>query len=304
MFLWQKGLKAEGDRFKAYWKESMQPGNERYSVQIWYRFAQHKLALLGLLVTLLLIIISIIAPWIAPYNPSLVMDQFSAPPSANHWLGTDQVGRDVLSRLIYATRISMIVGFGAVAIYVTIGTVIGLVAGYFGGWIDMIVMRVTDVIMSFPYLIIILVVVSVLGSGLGTIVLVLSLFSWPTVARLVRGSVMTIRHLDYVQASIVMGMGKTRILFRQILPNTLGPIIVNATFGVAGAILSEAGLSFLGMGIQPPIPSWGNMLTDAQSFSLLTDQPWLWLPAGIMLLITVLAINFVGDGLRDAFDPK
>jgi peptide/nickel transport system permease protein len=232
------------------------------------------------------------------------MDQFSAPPSANHWLGTDQVGRDVLSRLIYATRISMIVGFGAVAIYVTIGTVIGLIAGYFGGWIDMIVMRVTDVVMSFPYLIIILVVVSVLGSGLGTIVLVLSLFSWPTVARLVRGSVMTIRHLDYVQASIVMGMGKTRILFRQILPNTLGPIIVNATFGVAGAILSEAGLSFLGMGIQPPIPSWGNMLTDAQSFSLLTDQPWLWLPAGIMLLITVLAINFVGDGLRDAFDPK
>ena len=268
------------------------------------RFVKHKLAVVGFVVTLLLIFIAIFAPWLSPHSPYAVTAEFSAAPSASHWLGTDQVGRDVLARLLYATRVAVIVGFGTVAIYVTFGTVVGLLSAYLGGWVDLIVMRVTDMFMAFPYMMVILVVVSVLGPTLGTLVLVLALFSWPSIARLVRGSVLTLKQMDYVKAGIALGLSTPRIVFRHILPNALAPIIVNATFGVAAAIMAESGLSFLGMGVQPPTASWGNMLTDAQSISVMTDQPWLWLPPGIMILATVLAINFVGDGLRDALDPK
>ncbi|MBB6634804.1 oligopeptide ABC transporter permease [Cohnella thailandensis] len=268
------------------------------------RFVKHKMAVVGFVVTSLLILIAIFAPWLSPHSPYAVTAEFSAAPSASHWLGTDQVGRDVLARLIYATRVAVIVGFGTVAIYVTFGTVVGLLSAYLGGWVDMIVMRVTDMFMAFPYMMVILVVVSVLGPTLGTLVLVLALFSWPSIARLVRGSVLTLKQMDYVKAGIALGLSTPRIVFRHILPNALAPIIVNATFGVAAAIMAESGLSFLGMGVQPPTASWGNMLTDAQSISVMTDQPWLWLPPGIMILVTVLAINFVGDGLRDALDPK
>ncbi|OAB30060.1 peptide ABC transporter permease [Paenibacillus macquariensis subsp. defensor] len=277
---------------------------EQYTQQIIRRFRKNRLAVAGLVVIILLIFTGLFAPWLTPHNPNEVTAVFSASPSTTHLLGTDQVGRDVLSRLIYATRISLIVGFITVSIYVTIGTILGLISAYYGGWMDMIVMRLTDIFMSFPYLMVILVVVSILGSSLTTIILVLALFSWPTVARLVRGSVLSLKELDYVKAGVALGLSPARILFSHILPNALGPIIVNATFGVAAAILSEAGLSFLGMGIQPPTPSWGNMLSDAQSLTVLTNQLWLWVPAGSILLVTVLAINFMGDGLRDALDPK
>jgi len=277
---------------------------ERYTQQIIRRFRKNRLAVAGLIVIILLIFTGLFAPWLTPHNPNEVTAVFSAPPSSTHLLGTDQVGRDVLSRLIYATRISLIVGFITVSIYVTIGTILGLISAYYGGWMDMIVMRLADIFMSFPYLMVILVVVSILGSSLTTIILVLALFSWPTVARLVRGSVLSLKELDYVKAGVAIGLSPARIMFSHILPNALGPIIVNATFGVAAAILSEAGLSFLGMGIQPPTPSWGNMLSDAQSLTVLTNQLWLWVPAGSILLVTVLAINFMGDGLRDALDPK
>ncbi|OAB43097.1 oligopeptide ABC transporter permease [Paenibacillus antarcticus] len=277
---------------------------ERYTQQIIRRFRKNRLAVAGLVVIILLILTGLFAPWLTPHNPNELTAVFSASPSTTHLLGTDQVGRDVLSRLIYATRISLIVGFITVSIYVTIGTILGLISAYYGGWMDMIVMRLADIFMSFPYLMVILVVVSILGSSLTTIILVLALFSWPTVARLVRGSVLSLKELDYVKAGVALGLSPARIMFSHILPNALGPIIVNATFGVAAAILSEAGLSFLGMGIQPPTPSWGNMLSDAQSLTVLTNQLWLWVPAGSILLVTVLAINFMGDGLRDALDPK
>ncbi|WP_235550251.1 oligopeptide ABC transporter permease [Paenibacillus sp. Soil724D2] len=272
--------------------------------QVWSRFIRHKLALTGLIVTVLLILVALLAPLLAPNDPKEVTGIFSAAPSAKHWLGTDQVGRDVVSRLIYATRISLIVGFVTVALYVTFGTLIGIVSAYFGGWLDMAVMRITDMFMAFPFLMVILVIISVLGSNMTTIILVLALFSWPGVARLVRGSVLAIKQLDYVKAGVALGLSTPRILFQHIFPNAIGPIIVNATFGIASAIMSEAGLSFLGMGVQPPTASWGNMLTDAQSLTVLTDQPWLWVPPGAMILITVLAINFVGDGLRDALDSR
>ncbi|RAI98101.1 peptide/nickel transport system permease protein [Paenibacillus pabuli] len=268
------------------------------------RFLKHRLAVAGLVVTLLLILIAIFAPWLSPHSPYEVTAEFSAAPSSSHWLGTDQVGRDVLARLLYATRVAVTVGFGTVALYVAFGTIIGLWAAYVGGWVDMMVMRITDMFMAFPYMMVILVVVSVLGPTLWTLVLVLALFSWPSIARLVRGSVLTLKQMDYIKAGVALGLSTPRIVFRHILPNALAPIIVNATFGVAAAIMAESGLSFLGMGVQPPTASWGNMLTDAQSITVMTDQPWLWLPPGIMILVTVLAINFVGDGLRDALDPK
>ncbi|MCZ8521681.1 MULTISPECIES: oligopeptide ABC transporter permease [Paenibacillus] len=277
-------------------------GSERPVRGLAARFFRHKPAAAGLIFTLLLILTAVFAPLIAPHDPKEVTGVFSAAPSAGHWLGTDQVGRDVFSRLIHATRVSLLVGFVTVALYVTAGTLVGLFSAYYGGWPDMMMMRLTDMFMAFPFLMVTLIVVSVLGATMTTIILVLALFSWPGIARLVRGSVLAVKETDYIKSGIALGYSTPRILFGHILPNVAGPIIVGATFGMASAILSEAGLSFLGMGVQPPTPSWGNMLTDAQSLTVLTDQPWLWLPPGAMILCTVMAINFIGDGLRDALD--
>lgn len=268
------------------------------------RFMKHRLAVAGSIFMLLIILIAIFAPVIAPKEPFQVYDEFSAPPSAEHWLGTDQVGRDLFTRLIYASRVSMMVGLGAVLIYSIIGTIVGAVSGYFGGWVDIMLMRLTDVFMSFPSLMLILVVVSILGPNLLNIIWILGLLGWPSVARLVRGSVLSLKHVDFVKSGVVLGLSTPRILFLHILPNAIAPILVQATFGIAAAIIVEASLSFLGMGVQPPTASWGNMLTDAQSLTVLTSQPWLWVPPGIMIVLVVLAINFIGDGLRDALDPK
>ncbi|QFF97617.1 ABC transporter permease [Psychrobacillus glaciei] len=268
------------------------------------KFFKHKLAIFGLIVFTLIVLMAIFAPIIAPYNPTAINSAFSAKPSTDYWLGTDQIGRDIFSRLVYASRISLAVGIGAVAIYVVIGTVLGAIAGYFGGWVDGAIMRMTDIFMSFPYLMVILVLVSILGPNILNIIAVIGLLGWPSVARIVRGSVLSIKEMDYVKAGVALGYTSPRIIFKHILPNCVAPIIVNATFGIASAILLESSLSFLGMGVQPPTPSWGNMLTEAQSLTVLSSQPWLWIPAGAMILLAVLSINFMGDGLRDALDPK
>ncbi|TKI65932.1 MULTISPECIES: oligopeptide ABC transporter permease [Lysinibacillus] len=269
----------------------------------WKRFKRHKLAVMGLWFLAIVTMAAILAPIFAPFDPAEITGEFSAPPSLQHLLGTDQVGRDVLSRVIYAARVSLAVGIGAVAISAIIGTVLGLISGYFGGMIDGIVMRITDMFMSFPYILFILVVASIVGPGLTNIILILGVLGWPGIARLVRGNVLAIKQSDYVKASIALGYSTPRILFKHILPNTVAPILIYATSGVAGAILDEAALSFLGLGVQPPDASWGNMLSNAQSISILTDQPWLWIPPGIFILLTVLAINYIGDALRDALDP-
>lgn len=282
------------------------PGFEResYWKMIGQRFAQHKLAVAGLIVLGFLILVSVLAPWIAPYDPNEITGAFAASPSSQHWLGTDQVGRDVMSRLIYATRVSLAVGVVTVLLYVCVGTVVGAVAGYVGGWVDMLINRIIDVFMSFPSLMVILVLVTVLGTGLSNIIIVLALLGWPAVARLVRGSVLTLRQTEFVKAGQALGFGSSRLIFGHILPNALGPILVNATFGAAAAILSESSLSFLGMGVQPPTASWGNMLNAAQSITALTSQPWLWIPPGLIIILSVLSINFIGDGIRDAMDPR
>jgi peptide/nickel transport system permease protein len=277
---------------------------ESYLKVVSTRFFQHKLAVIGLVIITLFVLMAIFAPVIAPQDPLEVGYEFEAKPSSEHLLGTDQVGRDVLSRLIYASRISLSVGLGAVSIYVVIGTILGAIAGYMGKWADMIIMRITDVFMSFPFLMVILVLVSVMGPSLFNIILVLGILGWPPIARLVRGSVLSLKEMDYVKAGVALGYTAPRILLHHILPNALAPILVNATFGIASAIILEASLSFLGMGVQPPTASWGNMLTEAQSLTVLAEQPWLWIPPGIMIILAVISINFMGDGLRDAVDPK
>lgn len=303
MKLWKHYWKKDAEvteQLSEWTAESFTPGTGVFLK----RFKRHKLAVIGLIFIIIITICAIFAPWITPYHPTEITDSFAEPPSLKHWLGTDQVGRDVFTRIIYAARVSLAVGIGAVVISAIIGTILGLIAGYVGGWIDGLIMRITDVFMSFPYIMLILVVASIVGPGLTNIILILGFLGWPGVARLVRGNVLSIKQMEYVKASIVLGYKMPRILFIHILPNTVAPILVYATSGVAMAVLDEAALSFLGLGVQPPTPSWGNMLASAQSISVITAQPWLWLPPGIMILLTVLAINYIGDALRDALDPR
>ncbi len=270
------------------------------------RFLRHRLAVLGMLVFAGIGAMAVFAGVLAPMSPtSIDVSAFQAPPSPSHLLGTDSVGRDVLSRVIYAARVSLSVGLLAVAIYIVIGTIVGSVAGYAGGTIDLVLSRVMDVMLSFPPLIIILFAVSVFGKpSLWNVIIVLGLLGWPPVARLVRGQILALRQQEFVQAARAMGGSDVRVVTRHLLPNAMAPVLVAATFGTANAILVEAALSFLGMGVQPPTPSWGNILTDAQSLSVLERMPWLWVPPGFMILLSVLVINFVGDGLRDALDPS
>lgn len=272
--------------------------------QIAKRFARHKLAVASLFVLILIIGAALLAPVIAPYSPSKPTGSFSASPSREHWLGTDQIGRDMLSRLLYATRISLLVGFMATVISTAIGVVLGLVSGYFGGWVDKAIMSFTDMVMSFPYILLVLVAAAIFEPGLWNIILILGFVNWPGVTRLVRGNVLSLRETNFVKSDVTAGMPRRYILFSEILPNTIAPVMVYATSVFALSILDEAALSFLGQGVQPPTPSLGNILNGAQSISILTDKPWMWAPAGILIILLVVSINLVGDALRDAVDPR
>ena len=270
----------------------------------WRRFVRHRAALAGLVVLATTTAVALLAPLLArhPYAGRLLHAR--AAPSAAHWLGTDTLGRDVLARLLWGTRVSLAVGVAAVALYVAIGTVLGAVAGYLSGLADAVIMRLADVVLAFPTLLIVLALVAISGQGLGDIILAIGLTGWPPVARLVRASFLSLREQDFVRASRLLGARAPRIVWRHLLPLASGPLMVAATFGMASAVLMEAGLSFLGVGVQPPAASWGNMLTQAQSLTVLQAMPWLWLPPCLCLAALVLAINFVGDGLRDALDPR
>ncbi|MGD8457626.1 MAG: ABC transporter permease [Anaerolineales bacterium] len=269
------------------------------------RFVQYRPAVFGLLVIVLLIFIAIFAPQVARQDPYYQdYSTLKAPPSAEHRLGTDALGRDVWARLVYATRVSISVGLVAVAIYTIIGTLLGAISGYYGGWVDTVIMRFTDIVMTFPALIIVITVVALIGPSLYNIMAVLGLLSWPRICRLVRGQILSLREEEFVIAVRALGGSDFFIIFNHLLPNVIGPIVVAATFGIASAILTEASLSFLGLGVPPPQPSWGQMLTDAQRLTILSEMPWLWVPPGLMVSVTVLCVNFVGDGLRDALDPR
>lgn len=278
--------------------------NESYFQTVSRRFRHHRLATISLVVLVILGGAALLAPLIAPYDPNEIVGTFSGAPNQDFWLGTDQIGRDVFSRLLYAMRISLLVGIMATAISTVVGVVLGLIAGYFGGAADMIIMRFTDMVMSFPYILLVLVAASIFKPGLWSIILILGFVDWPGIARLVRGNVLSLRETNFVKGNIVAGMPLRHILFSEILPNTVAPILVYATSVLALSMLDEAALSFLGMGVQPPTASLGNMLNGAQSLTVLTRQPWLWIPPGLLIVVLVIAINFIGDALRDALDPN
>lgn len=294
--------------------EAVAETSDSYIKTIVKRFFKNKVAVVSLAIFVLMLLVAIFANQLAPHARDASVGPFNAPPGTlgpneaaaeySLHLGTDSIGRDVLTRLIHGTQVSMIVGLGSVAIYVVIGTTLGLLAGFFGGIVDSAVLRVTEAFMSFPFFMVILTLVALLDSGIMVVTVVLGCLSWPQLSRLVRGQVLSIKSRDYVQAAIATGHSTPGVLFKHILPNVISPILVNATFGIATAILTEASLSFLGVGVEPPRPSWGNILSEAQSLNVLTTQPWRWVPAGILIFVSVLVINFIGDGLRDAIEGE
>ena len=269
------------------------------------RFLRHRPAIVGTVVLVTIVAGAIFAPFIAPQNPTKtnlqIVDQ---PPTAQHWLGGDRSGRDVWSRVVYGTRVSLVVGFGAVGLYVLIGTLLGLISGFAGGAIDQLLMRLTDTVLSIPTLLLVIAFASVVGPSLYSVIAAIGLLGWPGTARIVRGQVLSLREAEFVMAAHALGARSRYIVVRHLLPNIFGPLSVVATFGVANAILLEAALSFLGLGVQPPTPSLGDMINQARAPSVLHDIPWLWIPPGIVIAVTVLAVNFIGDGLRDALDPR
>jgi len=273
-----------------------------------YRFRQRKIALWGVLVLLVLALIAIFAPLIAPYDPDLIDLSGGTkrgrplPPSTTHWMGTDQLGRDYFSRIVYGARISLSVGFVAMGIAICIGTVLGAVAGYFGGRIDNLIMRISDTMLCIPQFFLILTVQSMTKPSVYNVMAVIGLTGWATIARLVRAEVLSIRERDYVTAARSLGASRTRIIFRHVLPNTMGMIIVAASMRVPGAILTESGLSFLGLGVQLPKASWGNMLQGSTKY--LGTAWWMVFWPGLFISLAVTSFNFVGDGLRDALDPR
>jgi len=276
--------------------------------EFWYYFSQNKGAVLGLVVFAIMVLIAIFAPWIAPHAPDVqYRDALLRPPvfQGGTWdyiLGTDAVGRDMLSRLMYGARFSLVIGIVVVTLSLVGGITLGLLAGYFRGWVDIVIMRVMDIILAFPSLLLALVLVAVLGPGLVNAMLAIALVLQPHFARLVRAAVMAEHSRDYVTSAKLAGASHFRLMLITILPNCLAPLIVQATLSFSNAILEAAALGFLGLGAQPPTPEWGTMLATAREF--ITRAPWVVTFPGLAILITVLAINLVGDGLRDALDPK
>ncbi len=289
---------------------SQQPPTESTAQLVWRRFRRHTGARAGSVVLLILVLAVVFAP-LSPYDPekSVIKDRFQ-PPSWQHPMGTDPLGRDLLTRILYGGRISMTVGVLVVAITLTLGVSVGAIAGYAPGMLDNVLMRITDAALTLPSLLVLILLGAILRevdlplverNSVVTIAVVIGLLSWMTFARLVRAAFLTLREMDFVTASKALGASPLRIVLRHILPNTVGPIIVESTLELGYAIIEESGLSFLGFGIQPPTPSWGNLLSNAQENFI--RYPWLAIFPGLMIFLTIISVNYVGDGLRDAFDP-
>jgi len=293
-----------------YWQGRVYKEETMLSIT-WRRFCRHRPAVLGGAVILLIVLASILAPMLSPYDPLATnLAERLQPPSANYLFGTDELGRDLLTRLLYGGRISLSIGVLAVALAATIGTAVGAAAGFYGGPVDNLLMRFADAMLSFPILFLLILFTLILrsvdipglsGGGPVPIILVIGFLSWMTVSRLVRASFLSLKQKEFVEAARMAGARNPRIIVRHILPNAISPIIVAATLRVASAILTESGLSYLGFGVQPPTPTWGNMLKHAQA--QMTYAPWTAIFPGLMIFIAVIAINYIGDGLRDALDP-
>lgn len=278
---------------------------ERNKLQkiIFSNISRNLLLFLGASIVLFFIIVAIFAPFIATYDPSATnLKGTFLPPSSKHFFGTDDIGRDVFSRVVYGSRVSLFVGFIAVGISLIIGVILGLASGYYGGKVDSIIMRFTDIMLSFPSFFLILAVIAFLKPSIINVMIVIGFTGWMGVARLVRAEVMSVKNREYITAAILQGLSHKRIMFKHILPNVLSPVFVTATLSIAGAILLESSLSFLGLGVQPPTPSWGNILTDGQKNII--NAWWLSLFPGLAIVFTALGYNLLGEGLRDLLDPK
>ncbi|WP_126975339.1 ABC transporter permease [Frigidibacter oleivorans] len=268
------------------------------------RFMSHKLALFGLVMISLLTLACVVGPWLLPYD-MLFIDlraRFAPPFTGNHYLGTDPLGRDIAARLLMAGRVSLLVGFIAMALAILVGTLVGVIAGYRGGWINAVLMRTVDGFLSFPSIFLLLALSAALKPSPMMITVIIALTGWMEVARIVEAEVRSLKEREFILAGRMLGLGRAHIMFRELLPNVMGPIIVAATLTVARAILLEAYVSFLGFGIQPPLPSWGNMLNGAQQY--LAGAPWLAIIPGAAITVAVASFNFIGDGLRDALDVR
>jgi len=285
--------------------EALASAPRRSSTSAWSRFRRHKPALIGMTILAIYLTAAMFAPIVASKNPNFIdLSIIKNPPSAEHWLGTDLTGRDVFSRLLHAGRISLSVGVAAAVIAAVVGTVMGIASGYFGGWIDNLLQRATEIVMTFPTLFAVIVLVGLVGPSVWNIILVLGGLGWTGTVRLVRGQVLSLREMDYATAARALGASDKRLMFKHIMPGVLPYVAVAATLTVAGAILTEAALSFLGFGVKIPTATWGNMMNQAQRLYVLRDMPWIWIPPGFAIASTVIAVNFIGDGMRDALDPR
>lgn len=270
------------------------------------RFLKNKLAVASIVVLVLFVLAVVFAPVLAEHDPTksnlLLVEQ---PPSADHILGTDSSGRDNFARLLYGGRVSLMIGFSAMIFSLVIGTILGSIAGYYGGVVDSIVMRMTDMFLALPFLVLALTIMALLEKvTIGLFVVIIAITTWPNLARIVRGTFLSVREQEFVLGARAIGASDFRVIFKHFIPNAIGPIIVNATLMMATLIIIESGLSFIGLGVPQPTPTWGNMISEAQNVRILRNHPEAWIPPGLAIFITVLAINFIGDGLRDAFDPK
>lgn len=276
---------------------------QSYLRMVWSRLRRHRLALFAFVALLTISIATIIGPSLSPYpyDKTRLLDRLQ-PPSHSHWLGTDEVGRDILARILQGGRVSLFVGLSAALLSSLVGVVIGAFSGYFGKALDSVLMRFTDIMLSIPTLPLLLILARFVGGTMWGIIVILVAFGWMSLARIVRGSTLSVREMEFVDAARLVGAPHHRIIFVHILPNVLAPVIVYTTLNIGYAILTESSLSYLGLGIQPPMPSWGNMLTNAQQY--LQTAPWLALFPGFAIFITLLSFNFLGDGLRDALDPR
>ena len=271
--------------------------------EFWARLQRNRMAMIGLGLVLGLFMVSIFAPWLAPYDPNGInLKEVLMPPSPAHYLGTDTLGRDVLSRIIFGSRVSLKVGFVAVGLATLIGLFVGALAGYYGGWVDQGLMRLVDLMLCFPAFFLILAVIAVLEPSIWNIMVVIGLTGWMGVARLVRAEFLSLREREFVTAARALGASDTRLIMRHMLPNALAPVMVSATLGVAGAILTESALSVLGLGVMPPTPSWGNILTAGKDN--IEIAWWLSVFPGLAILVTVMSYNLLGEGIREAIDPR
>lgn len=282
------------------------PQQEKMKSQAWDKFRHNKRAMFGVIIVLIVALAVIFLPLVMDLDPFTTDAEagFNTPPSAEHILGTDDVGRDLFARLLYGGRISLLVGIASTCVSVIIGVPLGLIAGYYRGIWETIIMRAADIFMSFPSMILILVLVAVFGPSIFNVTVVIGVLGWTSIAKLIYGNTLSLREKEYIEAARAMGMKNRKIIFTEILPNAIAPVWVTIAFRVSSGILTESSLSFLGLGVQTPQASWGNIIFAAQNLLVLTARPWVWIPPGICIILVVVGFNFIGEGVRDALDPK